>query len=111
MNARIPPRPLAEGFMRRTRKHFNDPAQTKLVGITWQPLQHPFRLHACDVIRFDGRLGRVIRVNDCAAVIIMNRPVRVFKTLFDKPVRFQPPPALFRISPQSQVEILNPGRK
>jgi hypothetical protein len=50
-------------------------------------------------------------VNECAAVIIMNRPVRVFQTRFDKPVRFQPPPALFRISPQSEVEILNPKRK
>jgi hypothetical protein len=65
------------------------------------PWQHPFRLHA----------GDVIRVNECAAVIIMNRPVRVFQTRFDKPVRFQPPPALFRISPQSEVEILNPKRK
>jgi len=41
----------------------------------------------------------------------MNRPIRVFKTRFDKPVRFQPPPAIFRISPQSEVEILNPKRK
>jgi hypothetical protein len=37
----------------------------------------------------------------------MNRPVRDFKTRFDKPVRFQPPPTLFRISPQSEVPILN----
>jgi hypothetical protein len=97
--------------MKHTRKCFNDPAQTEFVGIIWHPLQHPFRLHAGDVIRFDGRLCRVIRVNECAAVIIMNRPIRDFKTRFDKPVRFQPPPALFRISPQSEVEILNPKRK
>ena len=93
--------------MRHTRKHFNNPAQTEFVGIIWQPLDHPFRLHAGDVIRFDGKLCRVIRVNECAAVIIMNRPFRDFKTRFDKPVRFQPPPAMFRISPQSEVEILN----
>ena len=97
--------------MRHTRKHFQDPAQAEFLGIIWQPLQHPFRLHAGDVIRWDGRLGRVIRVNECAAVVIMNRPIREFKTRFDKPVRFQPPPALFRISPQSEVEILNPKRK
>ncbi len=48
-----------------------------------------------------------MRVNDCAAVVLMNRPVRDFKTRFDKPVRFQPPPATFLISPQSEVEILN----
>ena len=97
--------------MRHLRKQFHDPAQAELVGIIWQPLPHPFRLHAGDVIRFDGRLCRVIRVNECAAVILMNRPVRDFKTRFDKPVRFQPPPATFRISPQSEVEILNPKRK
>jgi hypothetical protein len=36
-------------------------------------------------------LCRVIRINECAAVVIMNRPVRDFKTRFDKPVRLQPP--------------------
>jgi hypothetical protein len=84
-----------------------DPAQAEFVGIIWQPLQHPFRLHAGDVIRYDGRLCRVLRVNECAAVVLMNRPTREFKTRFDKPVRFTPPPATFRISPESAVEILN----
>jgi hypothetical protein len=37
----------------------------------------------------------------------MNRPVRDFKTRFDKPVRFQPPPHRFYISSNSEVEILN----
>jgi hypothetical protein len=37
----------------------------------------------------------------------MNRKFREFKTRFDKPVSFQPPPAMFRISPHSEVEILN----
>lgn len=93
--------------MRHTKRNFTDPAQAEFVGIIWQPLQYPFRLHAGDVIRFDGRLCRVLRVNECVAVVIMNRPVRDFKTRFDKPVRFQPPPTMFRISPQSAVEILN----
>ena len=88
-----------------------DPAQAEFVGIIWQPLSHPFRLHAGDVIRFDGKLCRVLRVNECAAVVLMNRPTREFKTRFDKPVRFTPPPALFRISPDSEVEILNHKRK
>ncbi len=83
-----------------------DPNQIEF-GIIWQTLNAPFRLHAGDVIRFNERLCRVIRVNECAAVVIMNRPVRDFKTRFDKPVRFQPPPAMFRISPQSEVTILN----
>lgn len=83
-----------------------DPNQREF-GIIWSPLHHPFRLRAGDVIRIDDRLCHVVRVNECAAVVIMNRPFRVFKTRFDKPVRFQPPPVLFRISPQSEVPILN----
>ena len=96
--------------MRRAQNHSHDPAQTELVGIIWQRTPHPFRLHAGDVIRFNGRLCRVLRVNDCAAVILMNRPVREFKTRFDKPVRLQPSPAVFRISPNSEAEILNGKR-
>jgi len=91
----------------KTKRNNNDPNQTKFVGLVWQPLEHPFRLHAGDVFRFDGRLCRVLRVNECAAVVLMNRPVKDFKTRFDKPVRFTPPPVTFRISPQSEVEILN----
>ena len=93
--------------MRPIEKPVNDPVQMELVAILWQSLRRSFRLRAGDVIRFNGRLCRVIRVNECAAVVIMNRPIRDFKTRFDKPVRFQPPPALFRISPESEVEILN----
>jgi hypothetical protein len=93
--------------MKLAKPTLTDPAQTEFVGIIWQPLSHPFRLHAGDVIRMDNRLCRVLRVNECAAVILMNRPVRTFKTRFDRPVYFQPPPATFRISPQSEVEILN----
>ena len=87
-------------------KSFTDPNQTEF-GLIWQPAQLPFRLRAGDVIRFDHRLCRVLRVNECAAVVLMNRPPRDFKTRFDQPVRFTPPPALFRISPHSEVEILN----
>ncbi len=97
--------------MKRNKRHFSDPNQTELVGLLWQPLAHPFRLRAGDVFRFDNRLCRVLRVNECAAVVLMNRPVRDFKTRFDKPVRFQPSPAIFRISPNSGVKILNPKRR
>jgi len=83
-----------------------DPKQIEL-GIIWRTLNRPFRLCAGDVIRYNERLCRVIHVSECAAVVMMNRPVRDFKTRFDKPVRFHPPPVLFRISPQSQVPVLN----
>jgi hypothetical protein len=82
------------------------PVQGELFALFWERPDLE-RLHVNDVIRIDGRLGRVIRVNDCAAVVVMNRPVRQFATRFDKPVRFQPGPALFRISVHSEIEILN----
>jgi hypothetical protein len=49
----------------------------------------------------------VIRVTECAAVVLMNRPDRVFTTRFDRPVKFHQPPVLFRVSPNAVVEILN----
>ena len=93
--------------MKQAKGHFSDPRQGELVGFILQSVRRPFRLHAGDVIRYDGRICRVLRVNECAAVILMNRPTREFTTRFDKPIRFTPPPTTFRISPQSNVEILN----
>jgi len=108
-NSRLPNRPEQSGTAsRRGRRNFNDPNQAELVGLIWQPFEYSFRLHAGDVIRLaDNKICRVLHVNECAAVVIMNRPVRDFKTRFDRPVRFTPPPASFRISPQSECEILN----
>ena len=80
--------------------------QAELFGLILQR-RHPFRLRANDVIRIDGRLGRIIRVTESAAVVLVNRPERNFKTRFDKPVRFQPPPVRFRISANAETEILN----
>ena len=91
----------------RTKRFAHDPNQPEFVGIIWQDFQHPFRLRAGDVIRYNNRLCRVLRVNDCAAVVIMTRPTREFTTRFDKPVRFTPPPSIFRISNNSETEILN----
>jgi hypothetical protein len=88
------------------RRKGHDPNQTEF-GIIWRLPEYPFRLRAGDVFPFNDRLCRVIRVNDCSAVVIMNQRVRDFKTQFDKPIRFQPPPKTFRISPQSEVSILN----
>ena len=84
----------------------NTPEQGELFALIPQPSSHPFRLRANDIVRIDGRLCRVIRVTECAAVVLMNRPPRVFSTRFDKPVRFQPSPLRFRISANSEVEIL-----
>jgi RecB family endonuclease NucS len=86
--------------------------QAELFGIYWQSREYPFRLRVNDLIRFDGRLCRVIRVTESAAVLLMNRPRRIFKTRFDKPVNFQPPPSTIRIAADSEIEVLNrPDRK
>ena len=74
----------------------------------WKPpLRYPFRLRVNDYVRIDGRIGRVIRVTDAAAVVLVNRPPRQFMTRFDKPVRFRRPPVIVRIAANSEIEILN----
>ena len=89
------------------KRNGHDPNQIEF-GLIWRPHEFPFRLRSGDVLRLaDGKLCRLIRVNECAAVVIMSRPVRDFKTRFDKPVRFQPPPLVFRICSDSETEILN----
>jgi len=97
--------------MKHTTRNLNDPNQTEFVGIIWQPLGRRFRLAAGDVFQMDNRLCRVLRVNECAAVVLMNQPARDFKTRFDMPVRFFQPPKTIRLSPFSEVEILNTKRK
>ena len=83
-----------------------DPDQDEF-GIIWELSAYPFKLRAGDVFKFNERLCRVLRVNYSAAVVIMSRPVREFKTRFDKPVKFQPPPHQFYVSPNSEVAVLN----
>ena len=68
---------------------------------------YPFRLRAGDVIRLDGQPCRVVRVSECSAVVAVTKPLREFTTLFAVRVRIQPKPGLVRISPQSEVPILN----
>ena len=68
---------------------------------------YAFRLRAGDIVQLDGQPCPVVRVNDCAAVVAVTRPVREFTTLLGKRVRFQPKPALVRISPNSEIPILN----
>jgi len=93
--------------MSRKREIRSNPAQTEMFGLIWRNYKHPFRLRANDIIRIDGKLCLVVRVNDCAAVVLMNRPAREFITRFDKKVHFQAKPMLFRICSNSEVEILN----
>ncbi len=81
--------------------------QGELFGLIWRPYQQKYRLRANDLIRLGNRLALVIRVNDCAAVVLISQSARKFKTRWDKEVQFQPPPAVVRISVNSEMEILN----
>ena len=66
-----------------------------------------YRLRAGDLIQFDGQTCRVVRVTDSSAVVAVTRPARDFTTLFGVRVHIQPKPALVRISPNSEIPILN----
>ena len=66
-----------------------------------------FRLRPGDLIQFDGQPCRVLRVTDSSAVIAISKPPRDFTTLFGVRVHIQPKPALVRISPNSEIPILN----
>ena len=66
-----------------------------------------FRLRAGDLIRYEGKPCRVLRVTDSSAVVAITNPPREFVTLFGVRVRIQPKPALVRISPNSEIPILN----
>ena len=76
-------------------------------ALFWRPFTPPFRLRVNDVIRLDGRLGRVIRVTECAAVVLLNRPARRFVTRFDKSVRFEQSPIMVRITANTETAVLN----
>jgi hypothetical protein len=53
------------------------------------------------------RQCRIIRVSDCAAVVAVVQKPRTIVPRFGKPVTIQPAPKLERISPQSEIPILN----
>jgi hypothetical protein len=85
--------------------------QANFFGLISPQFPRRFRLQANDIVRIDGKLCRIIRITDCAAVVLMNRPPREFTTRFDKRVRFQPGPLIFRISPNAEVEIIPSPKK
>lgn len=66
-----------------------------------------FRLRAGDLIRYEGKPCRVLRVTDASAVVAVTKPARAFTTRFGVTVQLQPRPALVRISSNSEVPILN----
>jgi hypothetical protein len=69
--------------------------------------QTQFRLRAGDLIQYEGKPCRVLRVTDSSAVVAITRPPREFTTLFGVKVRLQPKPAVVHISSNSEIPILN----
>ena len=66
-----------------------------------------FTLRAGDVVVYAGQPCRVLRVSDCAAVVAVIQKPRTITPRFGPPVTFQPKPKLERISPQSEIPVLN----
>ena len=66
-----------------------------------------FTLRAGDVVAYAGQSCRVVRVNDCAAVIAVAQKPRTITPRFGKPVTIQPAPKHAWISAQSEIPILN----
>ena len=70
-------------------------------------INSPHRLRAGDVVAYAGQTCRVLRVTDTSAVVALARPPREFTTLGGVRVHLQPKPALVRLSPNSEIPILN----
>jgi hypothetical protein len=66
-----------------------------------------YTLRAGDVVRYAGQNCRIIRVSDCAAMVAVVKKPRTITPRFGQPVTIQPRPKLERISPQSEIPILN----
>jgi hypothetical protein len=72
-----------------------------------QAMTSIYTLRAGDVVQYAGQPCRIIRVSDCAAVVAVVQKPRTISPRFGKPVTIQPAPKLERISPQSEIPILN----
>ena len=66
-----------------------------------------YTLRAGDVVKYAGQPCRVIRVTESAAVVAVAQKPRTITPRFGQPVTIQPRPKLERISPQSEIPILN----
>jgi hypothetical protein len=66
-----------------------------------------FTLQAGDLIRYAGQICHVLQVSETSAVISVPQKPRTITPRFGKPVTIHPSPKLDRISPNSEVEILN----
>ncbi len=66
-----------------------------------------YTLRAGDVVRYAGQNCRVLQVSESSAVVAVVQKPRTITPRFGQPVTIQPRPKLERISPQSEIPILN----
>ncbi len=66
-----------------------------------------YTLRAGDVVRYAGQNCQVLRVTESSAVVAVVQKPRTITPRFGKPVTIQPSPKLERISPNSELPILN----
>ena len=66
-----------------------------------------YTLRAGDCVIYAGQRCQVVRVSESAAVVAVVQKPRTITPRFGKPVTIQPSPKLERISPQSEIPILN----
>lgn len=70
-------------------------------------MTNSYTLRAGDVVEYAGQPCRVIRVSESAALVAVIQKPRTITPRFGKPVTIQPSPKLERISPNSEIPILN----
>ncbi len=70
-------------------------------------MTNSFTLRAGDLVEYAGQPCRVVRVSESAAVVEVIQPKRTITPRFGKPVTIQPAPKRDRISPNSEIPILN----
>jgi hypothetical protein len=70
-------------------------------------MTNSYTLRAGDLVEYAGQPCRVIKVSESAAVVEVIQKPRTITPRFGKPVTFRPSPKLERISPNSEIPILN----
>lgn len=70
-------------------------------------MTNSYTLRAGDLVEYAGQPCRVVCVSESAAVVEVVQKPRTITPRFGKPVTIQPRPRLDRISPNSEIPILN----
>ena len=70
-------------------------------------MTNTYTLRAGDLVEYAGQPCRVVRVNYFAAVVEVIQKPRTITPRFGKPITIQPKPKRERISPNSEIPILN----